>query len=111
MEDKRAIGLLWKDENISLPYNRKLVEARIQHPKKWFRCDPELESKYRAAMKEYLTKGYARRLTDEEVSKRSNVTWYLTHHPVLNPNKPNKVRIVFDAAAKFAEVSLNDCLL
>lgn len=50
----------------------------------------------------YLEKGYARRLSAEEASTRSNITWYLPHHPVLNPNKPGKVRVVFDAAAKFA---------
>ena len=31
----------------------------------------------------------------------------ISHHPVTNPNKPGKLRIVFDAAAEFAETSLN----
>ena len=30
------------------------------------------------------------------------------HHPVLNPRKPDKVRIVFDCAAQFQGTSLND---
>ena len=37
-----------------------------------------------------------------------SVTWCLPHHPVLNPNKPDKVRIVFNCASNFAGVSLND---
>ncbi|CAM1307174.1 Uncharacterised protein r2_g1709 [Pycnogonum litorale] len=36
--------------------------------------------------------------------------WYIHHHPVINVNKPNKVRIVFDCSAKHESVSLNDML-
>ena len=34
--------------------------------------------------------------------------WYLPHHPVLNANKPGKVCIVFNCAAKHQGTSLND---
>ena len=36
---------------------------------------------------------------------------YLPHHPVLNPNKPGKVRRVCNAASKYKEVCLSDKLL
>ena len=36
--------------------------------------------------------------------------WYLPHHPVFHPQKPEKVRVVFDCAAKF-KGTLNDQLL
>ena len=36
--------------------------------------------------------------------------WYLPHHPIFHPDKPDKTRVVFDCAAKFREVSLNDKL-
>ena len=64
---------------------------------------PDLEAKYRAVIEEYVIKGYARKLTPEEAAKRSRITWYLPHHPGFNVNKPNKCRVVFDAAAKSDE--------
>ena len=37
--------------------------------------------------------------------------WYLPHHPVLNANKPGKVRRVCNAVSKYKGVCLNDKLL
>ena len=37
--------------------------------------------------------------------------WYLPHHPVVNPNKPGKVRRVCNAVAKYKDICLNDKLL
>ena len=36
--------------------------------------------------------------------------WYLPHHPVVNPNKPGKVRRVLNGAAKFHGASLKSLL-
>ena len=104
------MGLLWRQEVPYLPFNRALAEGRLQALKRRFNRDPGLEEKYRSVIDDYVTKGYARQLNEEEASKRSKITWYLPHHPVLNVNKPNKVRVVFDAAAKFDGTSLNDRL-
>ena len=40
-----------------------------------------------------------------------NPIWYLPHHAVWHPRKPDEPRIVFDCAAKTEGVSLNDQLL
>ena len=37
--------------------------------------------------------------------------WYLPHHPVFHTQKPEKVQVVFDCAAKLEGTSLNDQLL
>ena len=105
------MGLLWKEDNPCVPFNRPLAEARLNHIKKRLLRDPQLKAKYRATIDDYVDRGYARKLSQEEANSRSNVTWFLPHHPVLNPNKPDKVRIVFDAAARFQGTSLNSHLL
>ena len=50
-------------------------------------------------------------MANKDVQAREGHTWYLPHHPVLHPQKPQKPRIVFDCAAKYEDVSLKDQLL
>ncbi|BHF65196.1 hypothetical protein SprV_0200820600 [Sparganum proliferum] len=56
-----------------------------------------------------MEKGYIERV---DGNKAFPVTrhWYLPHHPVVNPRKPEKIRVVFDCAAKCQGVALNDNL-
>ena len=61
-------------------------------------------------MELYLKKGHARKIPLDEVNTYAT-KWYLPHHPVLNPQKPSKLRVVFDCAAKSKGVSLNDALM
>ena len=57
-------------------------------------------------------KGYVRRVTVEEMtSGEKDPQWYLPHHPVINPNKPEKIRRVCNAASRFCQVSLNEVLV
>ena len=107
------VGLLWKKDEPQLPNNRALTERRAEMLRRRLTRAgyEEIAAKYRAVMTEYISKGYARKRTGEEAAKESSCTWYLPHHPVTNPNKPGKLRIVFDAAAEFAGTSLNKNLL
>ena len=67
--------------------------------------------KYREVIDNYISSGFARKLSKEELNKVSNTHWYLPHHPVTSPTKPGKVRTVFDAAAECEGTSLNKNLL
>jgi len=104
-------GLLRRREDIQLPNNPREAEMRLRSLKRKFHKDSDLEEKYRSTMNDYIAKGYARKLTPEEASKSGPRTWYLPHFAVTNYNKPDKVRIVFDAAAEHEGTSLNKNLL
>ena len=63
-------------------------------------------SAYGIMMNDYIEKGYAVQLSEKEAASKSDHTWYLPHHGVVNPNK-SKVRVVCDAAAVWGGTSLN----
>ena len=102
-------GLLWK--NPQLPNNRKLAKARLRSLKRKFQKDSKLESKYRRTMQDYIDHGYPSKLSNLEAETTSSKTNYLPHHAMLNPNKPGKMRVVFDAPAYHEGTSLNQNLL
>ncbi|KAK3715636.1 hypothetical protein QZH41_008075 [Actinostola sp. cb2023] len=62
-------------------------------------------------MRDYIDKGHAVKVPKEELNLTDRPIWYLPHHPVVHPLKPEKVRIVFDCAAKAKGTSLNQELM
>lgn len=104
-------GLLWKVDGTQLPNNRVIAEARLKGLKRKFQRDQEFEERYRNVVQDYINRGYARKLSPDEAETKGARTNYLPHHGVTNPNKPGKVRVVFDAAAKYDGTSLNQNLL
>ena len=102
------LALPWQDKTFVPPNNKVQAYARLNQLKRRLERDPELHAKYTEQMNQYLDKGHAEAAP---LSKKHDRTWYLPHQPVTNPNKPDKVRIVFDGASKFQGTSLNDQLL
>ena len=54
---------------------------------------------------------YAEKVPNSEISRKDNKVWYLPHHGIYHPNKPKKIRVVFDCSVKFNNTSINDVLL
>lgn len=104
-------GLLWKFDNFKLPESKKMAERRLQCLEQKMDKNPEFSEAYCKKIDEYVMKGYARKLSHEEENCDDPKTWYLPHFGVENPNKPGKLRLVFDAACKSNGISLNDMLL
>lgn len=104
-------GLLWKYQNISLPNSYEMARNRLNHLQTKLEKEPELGRVVESLIQEYLEKGYARKLSSDELTEVGNKSWYLPTFIVRNPNKPQKIRLVWDAAAKTRNVSLNSMLL
>lgn len=100
-------GLLWKvDRDVPPPsYNNAL--RRLELVEKKLDKDEALRSRYTKQIENFIENGYA----EEAPIEKSDRTWYLPHFGVINPHKPEKLRIVHDAAAKSGGRSLNDMLL
>ena len=87
------VGMLWEADNTKLPNNYFSSLVQLKSLEKRLAMDEDLREKYTNTIKEDLNKGYVIEVPDaHKVENRSDKEWYLPHHPVLNPNKPGKVR-------------------
>ena len=103
--------LPFKSDNPQLPDNRAEVLQRTKWLKKKFAKNPSFHRDYVKFMGDILEKDYARRVPDDLPKPEPGSVWYIPHHGIYHPKKPQKIRIVFDCSAKFHGTSLNDQLL
>ena len=66
---------------------------------------------YKSQINGYITSGQTKLLSPEEKNNTGFITNYIPNHRVLNINKPDRVRVVFDASAKINKTYLNGNLL
>jgi hypothetical protein len=110
--ERYEIGLPFKSAETHLLDNYSAVFRRLRSLEDKFRSDPPFALKYASIMAEYVASGHAREISKAEVDATPpGKFFYIPHDGVVNPQKPDKVRIVFDASARFNGVSLNDRLL
>jgi len=109
--DRWETGLLWKEDAVSLPNSYSTAMKRLELIEKRRGRDPDFGRMYSAKIDEYKVKGFISLIPPEKVNCESEIKWYVPHFGVVNPNKPGKFRLVFDAAAKSHGASLNDFLL
>ncbi|KAM9709232.1 uncharacterized protein ACNS7B_023621 [Menidia menidia] len=95
-------------ERPQLPSNKHLAIVRLKHLKGKMDRNPKYKEDYVKFMVNVFKDGDA-----EEVhaTPKDGNTWYIPHHGVYHPRKPEKIRVVFDCSAKYEGTSLNDHLL
>ena len=58
-----------------------------------------------------IKSSYVEKVPEELLRMDADNAWYIPHHGIYHPKKPEKVCVVFDCSAKFSGTSLNDQLL
>ena len=109
--ERYIVPMLWIDSNVSLPNNYYSSLAQFKTLERRLGKDPELRERYADTIRDYNSKGVVVTVEPHDPRKRTNHEWCLPHHPVVNPNKPGKVRGVLNGASKFHGTSLNKSLL
>ena len=104
-------ALPWRKDPPDLPNNKEMARRRLHSLKRRLMKDGKLFEKYTATVVDYITRGYAAKIPTDELTPVDRPVWYLPHHPVVHPNRPEKVRVVFDCAAEYKGTSLNQQLL
>ena len=111
--ERYEVPMLWSNPDVTLPNNVTMARKRYSFLEKRLRANETLYKGFKAVIDGYLQQDppVARKLSPKEAGKTGPRTWYLPMHPVTNPNKPGKIRVVNDAAALFEGTSLNNVLL
>ncbi|XP_033122071.1 uncharacterized protein LOC117121078 [Anneissia japonica] len=108
-EDKHyCIGLPFRSNAVMLPNNKVMAEKRLVQLRKRLEKDVKFHMDYAAFMRNLLEKGYAEEVTGGDYKEGKSL--YIPHHGVYHPQK-KKIRVVFDCAAKYQGIALNDMLL
>ncbi|XP_055605028.1 uncharacterized protein LOC129753255 [Uranotaenia lowii] len=110
--DRFQTGLLWRFDEFELPDSRPMAYKRWECLQRRMNRQPQLRLNLELQIKNYIEKGYAHRATEEElIDSDPRRTWFLPLGAVINPKKPEKVRMIWDASATVDGISLNTMLL
>ena len=107
-DGKYVLPLPLKNSAKEVPNNRMQVLQRSNWLKKKLLNNDKMLDDYKSFMEHILEKGYAK-VADALPTK--NKTWYIPHHGVYHPQKPNKIRVVFDCSCEYKGYCLNKELL
>ncbi|XP_070541303.1 uncharacterized protein [Ptychodera flava] len=111
VDEHYKMGLPFKNERVRLPDNQHYALQRFKGLERKLRNNPKFHADYQKFMADIIEKGYAIQVPNDELDRDDGKVWYIPHHGVYHPKKPEKIRVVFDCSAKFQGVSLNNLLL
>ena len=99
----------WQKDPKNLPNNKQQAEKKLESTERRLKKNPHMAEAYDGQMAEMVKLGFARKLSQEEVSSYKGPVHYISHHEVYRPEKKSTpVRIVFNSSASFHGHVLND---
>lgn len=88
---------MWKEDPSTLIDYYRVALKGFKALERRFNLDSAYASSYNAIIEDYFDPGFSRLTTPGELENASaNSVHYIPHNGVINPNKPGKIRIVFD---------------
>lgn len=91
--------LLLHEETMVIPDNQKDALHRLKSTRPTIYKKPLMRKPYFHFIQKLLENDHAEPVPDEG-TPQSNHRWYLPHFGVYHPQKPDKIRVVFDSAAE-----------
>ena len=103
---------MWRKEELKMANKFYSPMGQLKSLEQRLQKDETLRKRYQETIDTDVNNGYVRKVDQTEFYEtRNRLQWYSPHHPVINLYKPEKVRKVCNAAAKYQGVALNDKLL
>lgn len=92
---------------ITMPNNLSMALNRLKPLKRRFQSSESYRKHYVEVMNKVIESGYAERVLESNgLEDSSKLVWYIPHHRVYHPKKP-EIRVVFHCSAQFEGKSLN----
>eukprot|EP00794_Sanderia_malayensis_P004020 gene4020-4569_t len=104
-----VLPLPFRNPHVCMPNNRDQAMKRAKWTKRRLQKDPTFYNDYIKFMNDIIGKGYAKKV--EANYDIPGKQWYIPHHGVYHPKKPEKIRVVFDCSAQYEGTCLNKELL
>ena len=103
------IALPMKDSMLKM-LNNRLQAERAKNLKQKFEKNSKFHQDYTNFVANIIHKGYARKVPEGQLNRDDGRVWYLPHHGIYHPKKPDKIRVVYDCSAEYQGTSLNKLL-
>ncbi|XP_071950851.1 uncharacterized protein [Antedon mediterranea] len=108
VDERYSVNIPWREEGLNMDNNYEMAFKRLECLERKLTRDKMLGDNYQNVLDNYRSKGYVRKI-DQSLTELNQ--WFLPHFPVVKPERETtKVRLVFDAAARYGGRCLNDMI-